>query len=110
MIVLKRRICIFSCNFKYSFGGDLLLQTLICITLIIPDRQMDIVNPEIYFRLNIDNRCALLWIPNAYQDILMHICMPRLFFQCVFNDFQCILQDLSVALQSKNSPCNGDQN
>ena len=67
------------------------------------DRQMDIVNPEFYFRFNFDDTCryALLWMPNAYSDIAMHIFTPRLFFQCIFSDFQCVitlLRALSVAL------------
>ena len=67
------------------------------------DRQIDIDNPEFYFcfKTCIDNQYALLWTPNAYRNILMRIFTPRLYFQCVFNDFQCVitlLRALSVAL------------
>ena len=65
------------------------------------DRQMDIVNPDIYRRSNFDNRYALLSTPNAYCDMLMRIFTPYLIFQCVFTDFQCVitlLRALSVAL------------
>ena len=62
---------------------------------------MDIVDPEFYFCFNSDNQYALLRTPNAYRDILMRIFTPCLFFQCVLNDFQCVitlLRALSVAL------------
>ena len=62
---------------------------------------MDIVNPEVCICLNFDNQYALLWTPNAYSDMLMRIFTPCLFFQCVFNEFQCVitlLRALSVAL------------
>ena len=65
------------------------------------DRQMDIVNSDFYFRFNFANQYALLWTPNAYWDILMHIFTHCLFFQCVFTNFQCVimlLRALSVAL------------
>ena len=42
-----------------------------------------------------------VFTPNAYDGILMRIFTPYLFFQCVFNDFQCVitlLHALSVAL------------
>ena len=50
---------------------------------------------------------VLLWTPNAYWDMLMHIFTPCLFFQCVFTNFQCVitlLHALSVALSSMNLP------
>ena len=114
---LEGLICIFG-SFDYSFGSDLLLlvvllQTLVfLITLIIweplvicwqKDRLMDIVNPEVCFCLFFDNQYALLWTPNAYSDMLMRIFTPCLFFQCVFNEFQCVITLLfasSVALIS----------
>ena len=43
------------------------------------------------------------WTPNAYHNMLMRIFTPSLYFQCVFNDFQCVitlLRALSVALGS----------
>ena len=60
-------------------------------------------NPEFYFYFKtcIDNQYALHWTPNAYRNMLMRIFTPSLYFQCVFNDFQCvitILRALSVAL------------
>ena len=63
---------------------------------------MDIVNPEFYFRDNFANQYALLWTPNAYQDMQMRIFTPCLFFQCVFTNSKCVitlLRALSVALQ-----------
>ena len=65
---------------------------------------MDIVNSEYYFRFNFANQYAVLWTPNAYRIILMHIFTPSLYFQCVFTDFQCVitlLRALSVALDKK---------
>ena len=53
------------------------------------------------FGLIVDNNYALLWAPNAYGVILMRIFTPCLVFQCVFNNFQCVitlLRALSVAL------------
>ena len=70
------------------------------------DKQMDIVNPKFYFCLNIDNQYALFWTPYAHHDKLICIFTPCLFFQCIFNDFQCIitiLRTLSVALIEYNS-------
>ena len=60
-------------------------------------------NPEFYycFRTCINNQYALHWTPNAYRNMLMRIFTPSLYFQCVFNDFQCVitlLRALSVAL------------
>ena len=43
----------------------------------------------------------LHWTPNAYRNMLMRIFTPSLYFQSVFNDFQCVitlLRALSVAL------------
>ena len=54
-----------------------------------------------HFRFIVDDCYALFWTPNAYVDILMHIFTPCLYFQCVFNSFQCVitlLRALSVAL------------
>ena len=69
------------------------------------DRQIDILNWEVYFRYKFANQYALLWTPNAYWDMLMHIFTPCLFFsQCVFTNFQCVitlLRALSVALVSR---------
>ena len=62
---------------------------------------MDIVNPAFYFSFDIENQYALLWTPNAYCDMLMRIFTSCLFFQCILNNFQCIitlLRTLSVAL------------
>ena len=53
------------------------------------------------FKTCIDNQYALNWTPNAYRNMLMSIFTPSLYFQCVFNDFQCVitpLRALSVAL------------
>ena len=53
------------------------------------------------FGLIVDDHYALFRAPNAYRDILMRIFTPCLIFQCVFNDFQCVitlLRALSVAL------------
>ena len=50
----------------------------------------------------VDSRYALFLTPNAYGGVLMRIFTPYLFFQCVFNDFQCVitlLRALSVALK-----------
>ena len=100
----------FWCNFNYSFGSDLLLLvvTRVYIDHILTicwqmDRQIDIDNPEFYFcfKTCIDNQYALHWTPNAYRNMLMRIFTPSLYFQCVFNDFQCVitlLRALSVAL------------
>ena len=68
------------------------------------DRQIDIDNPEFNFcfKTCIDNQYALHWTPNAYRNMLMRIFTPSLYFQCVFNDFQCVntlLRALSVALE-----------
>ena len=55
--------------------------------------------------LNFANQYALLWIPNAYRDILMRIFTPCLFFQCVFTNFQCVitlLRALSVIVMSQH--------
>ena len=65
--------------------------------------QIDIDNPECYFCIKtcIGNQYALRWSPNAYRNMLMRIFTPSLYFQCVFNDFQCVitlLRALSVAL------------
>ena len=67
-------------------------------------RQIDIDNPEFYscFKTCIDNQYALHWTPNAYCNMLMRIFTPSLYFQCVFNDFKCVitlLRALSVALR-----------
>ena len=67
------------------------------------DRQIDIDNPEFYFcfKTCIDNQYALHWTPYAYRNMLMRIFKSSLYFQCVFNDFQCVitlLRALSVAL------------
>ena len=68
----------------------------------ITNGQIDIDNPEFYFfKTCIDNQYALHWTPNAYHNMLMRIFTPSLYFQCVFNDFQCVitlLRALSVAL------------
>ena len=97
----------FWCNFNYSFGSDLLLLviTLEYIFTIFwqTDRRIDFDNLEFYFcfKTCIDNQYALHWTPNAYCNMLMRIFTPSLYFQCVFNDFQCIitlLRALSVAL------------
>ena len=37
--------------------------------------------------LNIDN-----WSPNAYHNMVMHIFYALFIFQCVFNDFQCVIK------------------
>ena len=53
------------------------------------------------FKTCIDNQYTLHWTPNAYRNMLMRIFTPSLYFQCVFNDFQCVitlLRALSVAL------------
>ena len=104
---------------KYSFGSNLrllgtILEALVCILTIIlmqrkslaifwqTDRQMDIINPEFSFHFSIDNQYALLRTPNAWHDVLMGIFTPCLFFQCVFNHFQCVitlLRALSVTSQ-----------
>ena len=58
------------------------------------------------FGLIVDDHYALLWAPNAYGDILMRIFTSCLVFQCVFNNFQCVitlLRALSVALIFLNS-------
>ena len=55
----------------------------------------------LFFKTCIDNQYALHWTPNAYRNMLMRIFTPSLYFQCVFNDFQCVitlLRTLSVAL------------
>ena len=98
----------FWCNFNYSFDSDLLL-LVITLEFILTicwqtDRQIDIDNPEFFFCFKkcIDNQYALHWTPNAYRNMLMRIFTPSLYFQCVFNDFQCVitlLRALSVALQ-----------
>ena len=67
------------------------------------DRQIDIDNPEFFFCFNtcIDNQYALHRTPNAYRNTLLRIFTPSLYFECVFNDFQCVitlLRALSVAL------------
>ena len=57
------------------------------------------------FHFTIDDRYALFVTPNAYGGILMGIFRPYLFFQCVFNDFQCVITllcALSVALLVNN--------
>ena len=88
-------------NFNYSFGSDLLFSitcyyTWVYIDHILTicwqtDRHIDIDNPEFYFcfKTCIDNQYALHWTPNAYRNMLMRIFTPSLYFQCVFNDFQC---------------------
>ena len=65
--------------------------------------QIDIDNPECYFCIKtcIGNQYALRWSPNAYRNMLMRNFTPSLYFQCVFNDFQCVitlLRALSVTL------------
>ena len=117
-ITVSKCISVFLCRFRPRFACDLfLLVVLYCkhlflIPLIITqrkllticwltDRQMDIINPEFYFRYNFANQYALLWTPNAWKDMLRRIYTPCLFFQCVFTHFQCVimlLRALSVAL------------
>ena len=46
----------------------------------------------------VDDCYALYLTPNAYSDVLMLIFTPHLFFQCVFNDFQCIITLLRAYL------------
>ena len=70
------------------------------------DRPIDNDNPEFdfCFKTCIDNQYALHWTPNAYRNMLMRIFTPSLYFQCVFNDFQCVitlLRALSVALYKR---------
>ena len=109
--VLKH-ISVYLCRFKHRFGSHLLLPVVLyCkylffeIPLIIMQRkplticwqmyrQMDILNPEFYFRVNFANHYVLLWTPNAYRDMLMRIFTPCLFFQCVFTHFQCVITPL----------------
>ena len=53
------------------------------------------------FSFIVDDCYALFLTPNAYGDVWMRIFTHYLFFQCVFNYFQCVitlLRTLSVAL------------
>ena len=38
---------------------------------------MNFVNPEVYFRIDINNQYALLQTPNVYRDMFMRIFTPR---------------------------------
>ena len=114
-ITVLKCIPVLLCRFKHKFGSDFLMLVVsyckhlfFVIPLIIMQRkpliicwqtgrQMDIINPAFYFCQSV--RTA--WTLNAYQDMLMRIFTPCLFFQCVFTNFQCVitlLRALSVAL------------
>ena len=69
------------------------------------DRLTSTIQSFTFFKTCIDNQYALHWTPNAYRNMLMRIFTPSLYFQCVFNDFQCVitlLRALSVALGTIN--------
>ena len=99
----------FWCNFNYSFGSDLLLlvitlEYILTIFWQYVDKRTDRLTSKIQsftFKTYIDNQYALHWTPYAYHSMLIRIFTPNLYFQCVFNDFQCVitlLRALSVAL------------
>ena len=102
------------CPFKHRFGSDLLLLVVLyckhnyfCnITLHNAKETIDNMltsgQTDFYFHFNFANQYALLWTPNAYRNMLMHIFIPCLFYQCIFTNFRCVimlLSALSVALQ-----------
>ena len=117
-ITISKRISVVLCHFQCRFGSIwyclwyYIANICFCNTThynakeTIDDKRTKRWTSSIQ-SFNFANQYALLWIPNAYRDILMRIFTPCLFFQCVFTNFQCVitlLRALSVALQSVIPP------
>ena len=110
----REGITVLKCRILISFGVILIIALVVtCYYLLLHLSvhvpvywpYFDINNPEFYFcfKTCIDIPYALHWTPNAYRNMLMRIFTPSLYFQCVFNNFQCVitlLRALSVALHT----------